>query len=142
MLVEHQFSHGVPDELPFKCDLCHRGFKRKRQLQAHANTHSGNFKELLTTTTYQASTGAAPFKCHICGAGFKSTSRLAHHKRKHHHSKAQPVESQSSGSASVGNVFESLEDMNVGLEYVIQENSTFFEQVQEVLNVDELQVTL
>ena len=52
---------------PFKCELCQKAFKLRKQLTLHLWTHTGN----------------KPHKCHLCHKSFISSQHLKEHVRVH-----------------------------------------------------------
>uniref|UniRef100_A0A673C4D3 C2H2-type domain-containing protein n=1 Tax=Sphaeramia orbicularis TaxID=375764 RepID=A0A673C4D3_9TELE len=52
---------------PFMCDVCGKGFTRKKSLREHQTIH----------------TGARPYPCQTCGKRFSTASNLRVHKRSH-----------------------------------------------------------
>ncbi|KAK7929816.1 hypothetical protein WMY93_006211 [Mugilogobius chulae] len=60
------FEANSPDR-PYKCSVCHKGFRHLSELTRHERVH----------------TGEKPYKCDQCDKSFSQSSHLAHHQRTH-----------------------------------------------------------
>jgi KRAB domain-containing zinc finger protein len=54
-------------DMPYKCDICGKGFRHRQSLQRHTMTHTGDM----------------PYQCDICGKGFRHRQSLQRHIRTH-----------------------------------------------------------
>ena len=69
--VLHQ--HTAQADMPFKCELCPKGFVDRGKYQDHMNTH----------------TGERPYSCDYCSNTFSNNSNKFKHIRESHHDEYQ-----------------------------------------------------
>ncbi|XP_030743152.1 zinc finger protein 236 [Echinops telfairi] len=62
--LEDSEDHG---RRSYRCDYCHKGFKKSSHLKQHVRSH----------------TGEKPYKCRLCGRGFVSSGVLKSHEKTH-----------------------------------------------------------
>ena len=58
-------TYNHPNELPFKCSVCEKGFSVAYYLKLHEDTHSNE----------------VPFHCKFCDKGFKQKCNMTKHER-------------------------------------------------------------
>ena len=61
-------AHTPAREMPYRCQVCGKGFVARKRMLDHSNVH----------------TGAKPYKCRYCGAGFPNDSNRRQHEKAVH----------------------------------------------------------
>lgn len=92
------------EDMPFKCHVCPKEFRRKVSLQDHIATHTGEklqhqcavcgkeFKQSGTLRRHMLiHSGERPFECGVCKKRFREKSNMLKHMKVRHESYGKEV---------------------------------------------------